>query len=65
MITPQDFTIQKNLAETMSLEELEENINNETILSSGRAKYYKIEKHKRIAFPFAIIILAILKCNFN
>ena len=60
LITPQDFTIQKNLAETMKLEELEENINNETILSSGRAKYYKIEKHKRIAFPFAIIILSII-----
>ena len=39
----------------MKFKELEENINNETILSSGRAKYYKIEKHKRIAFPFILL----------
>ena len=37
-----------------------ENITIETNLSSGKAKFYRIEKHKRIAFPFAIIILSII-----
>lgn len=60
LILPTDFIIQKNLAETMKFDELNENITTETNLSSGKAKFYKIEKHKRIAFPFAIIILSII-----
>ena len=44
----------------MNLQELNENIITESNLSSGKAKFYKIEKHKRIAFPFAIIILTII-----
>jgi lipopolysaccharide export system permease protein len=60
VILPSDFTVQTNLAETMNLIELNKNIESETIKSSGKAKFYKIEKHKRIAFPFAIIILTII-----
>ena len=44
----------------MNLNELNKNIESETIKSSGKTKFYKIEKHKRIAFPFAIIILTII-----
>ena len=60
MLLPSDFIVQINLAETMNLKELNKNIESETIKSSGKAKFYKIEKHKRIAFPFAIIILTII-----
>ena len=60
LLLPSDFVIQLNLAETMNLQELNENIITESNLSSGKAKFYKIEKHKRIAFPFAIIILTII-----
>ena len=60
MLFPSDFIIQTNLAETMNLKELNKNIESETIKSSGKAKFYTIEKHKRIAFPFAIIILTII-----
>ena len=60
MISPSDFIVQLNLSETMNLMELNRNIELETIKSSGKAKFYKIEKHKRIAFPFAIIILTII-----
>lgn len=60
LILPTDFIVQTNLAETMKFYELNENIATETSLSSGKAKFYKIEKHKRIAFPFAIIILSII-----
>ena len=60
LLVPSDFIIQLNLAETMNLQELNENIITESNLSSGKAKFYKIEKHKRIAFPFAIIILTII-----
>lgn len=60
MISPSDFINQSNLDQTMSLHELNKNIESETIKSSGKSKFYKIEKHKRIAFPFAIIILTII-----
>ena len=60
LLLPSDFIVQLNLAETMNLQELNENIITESNLSSGKAKFYKIEKHKRIAFPFAIIILTII-----
>ena len=65
LIFPSDFTVQTNLAETMKFKELNENIYTETLLSSGKAKYYKIEKHKRIAFPFAIIILSVIAVSFS
>ena len=60
LILPEDFIVQINLAETMKFDELNKSIQTETSLSSGKAKFYKIEKHKRIAFPFAIIILTII-----
>jgi len=65
MLFPSDFIVQTNLAETMNLNELNKNIESETIKSSGKAKFYKIEKHKRIAFPFAIIILTIIAVSLS
>jgi len=65
MLLPSDFTVQGNQAETMNLKELNANIESETIKSSGKAKFYKIEKHKRIAFPFAIIILTIIAVSLS
>ena len=65
MLFPSDFIVQINLAETMNLNELNKNIESETIKSSGKSKFYKIEKHKRIAFPFAIIILTIIAVSLS
>ena len=65
MLLPSDFIVQPNLAETMNLNELNKNIESETVKSSGKAKFYKIEKHKRIAFPFAIIILTIIAVSLS
>lgn len=65
MFFPSDFIVQINLAETMNLNELNKNIESETVKSSGKAKFYKIEKHKRIAFPFAIIILTIIAVSLS
>ena len=65
MLLPSDFIVQINLAETMNLNELNKNIESETVKSSGKAKFYKIEKHKRIAFPFAIIILTIIAVSLS
>ena len=64
-ILPSDFIVQLNLAETMNIKELNESIKEETLLSSGKAKFFKIEKHKRIAFPFAIIILTIIAVSLS
>tara|TARA_Y100001968_G_scaffold330998_1_gene384319 strand:- start:809 stop:1888 length:1080 start_codon:yes stop_codon:yes gene_type:complete len=65
MLLPSDFMVNLNLSETMNLSELNDHINLENIKSSGKAKFYKIEKHKRIAFPFAIIILTIIAVSFS
>ena len=65
MLLPSDFIVHLNLAETMNIKELNKNIKKETLLSSGKAKFYKIEKHKRIAFPFAIIILTIIAVSLS
>ena len=59
-LSPEDFIIQPNLAQRMTLFELNKSIIQEEETASGRAKFYKIEKHKRIAFPFASIILTFI-----
>tara|TARA_B100000902_G_scaffold86450_1_gene90654 strand:- start:10743 stop:11822 length:1080 start_codon:yes stop_codon:yes gene_type:complete len=64
-ITPDDFTVQINHSETMTLKELNNSIKNKSNISSGKVKYYKIEKHKRIAFPFAILILTIIAVTLS
>lgn len=64
-LSPSDFIFHLNLSERMNLIELNENILKEEKMSSGRAKFYKIEKHKRIAFPFAIIILTLIAVSVS
>ena len=58
--SPNDFTKRKSLVETMNLFELNDYILDEELKGSEQLVYHKIEKHKRIAFPFASIILTII-----
>ena len=53
---PTDFTKRTSLVETMNLFELNKYIKEEEMKGSEQLVYHKIEKHKRIAFPFASII---------
>lgn len=55
-----DFLQRDNIIETMSPRELENFIQQEKLRGSGKLVYAQLEKHKRIAFPFAAFILTII-----
>ena len=57
---PKEFTKQTSLVATMNMFELNDYILQEELKGSEQLVYHKIEKHKRIAFPFASIILTII-----
>ena len=59
-LSPDDFTKRKSLVETMNMFELNSYIAQEELKGSEQIVYHKIEKHKRIAFPFASIILTLI-----
>lgn len=57
---PKDFRKQKSLVETMTMFELNEYIEKEELRGTEQIVFHKIEKHKRIAFPFASIIMTMI-----
>mgnify|MGYP001164107737 FL=1 len=57
---PDELDNSTNLVETMNYFELNKFIKNEKMKGSENITFYEIEKHKRIAFPFASIILTII-----
>ena len=59
-LSPYDFTKRKSLVETMNMFKLNDYIDEEELKGSEQIVYHKIEKHKRLAFPFASIILTLI-----
>ena len=59
-LSAHDFTKRKSLVETMNMFELNDYIADEELKGSEQLVYHKIEKHKRVAFPFASIILTLI-----
>ena len=59
-LSPHDFTKRKSLVETMNMWELNDYITQEELKGSEQIVYHKIEKNKRVAFPFASIILTLI-----
>jgi len=59
-LSPHDFTKRKSLVESMNMWQLNNYIAEEELKGSEQIVYHKIEKHKRIAFPFASIILTLI-----
>ena len=57
---PKEFTKKISLVETMNMFQLNQYITEEKLKGSPQLVYHKIEKHKRIAFPFASIILTLI-----
>lgn len=59
-LSPKDFM--QNLAEmeTMKFNELREYIDNERLRGSEHVKFYEVEKHRRMAFPFATLVLTLI-----
>ena len=59
-LKPSDFKTRLSKVETMNYFELNDYIREEEIKGTANIVYHKIEKHKRIAFPFASIVLTII-----
>ena len=59
-LSPHDFTKRKSLVETMNMFELNDYISDEELKGTEQLVYHKIEKYKRVAFPFAAIILTLI-----
>lgn len=59
-LLPEDLYIQKEDFEEMNYWELNEHIAKEDLKGSEVAKIYAIEKHQRIASPFATIVLTLI-----
>ena len=59
-LKPEDFTHEVKQVAVMDYNELREFIKQEEIRGSGNVSVYKVEKHKRIAFPFATVVLTII-----
>lgn len=59
-LNPKDFSRAENRMESMTYVELNHFIANEKMKGSDNVQLYEIEKHKRIAFPFATFVLTII-----
>ncbi len=59
-LNPSDFKTRLSKVETMNLFELNKYIKAEQLKGTANIVYHKIEKHKRMAFPFASIILTVI-----
>lgn len=58
--TPADFMHDISDMETMTFRALNDFIESEKIKGSDHIKYYLVEKHRRIAFPFSTLVLTII-----
>ncbi len=59
-LTPADFYIKAENLEVMNFSQLRTFIKAERLKGSENIRFYEVEKHKRIAFPFATFILTII-----
>lgn len=61
---PDDFNVRLNNVKTMNFFELNNYIAEERMKGSKNLVFHLIEKHKRMAFPFATIILTLIAVAF-
>ena len=59
-LDPKEFSRRINNIETLNYFELNKFIDDEKSKGSSKTVFYEIEKHKRIAFPFATFILTLI-----
>ncbi|MBW6490152.1 MAG: LptF/LptG family permease [Lentimicrobium sp.] len=64
-ISPGDFAIDIDDAMYMNYRELRDFIDMEKLRGSGNLMKFQIEKHKRIAFPFATIVLTLIGVSLS
>jgi len=59
-LKPKDFVVSADDIKTMDWWELRDFISNEQMKGASNVTEYQVEKHKRISFPFANIILTLI-----
>ncbi len=64
-LTPKDLTVIKEDYEEMDFNEIREFIAKQKLKGAPNVAAYEIEMHKRIAFPFAAIILTIIGVSLS
>jgi len=62
---PREFTFILEDIKTMNFSELRQFIEKERLKGSKNIKDYEVEKHKRIAFPFATIVLTLIGVSIS
>jgi lipopolysaccharide export system permease protein len=64
-LKPSDFNKKTDDIELMSYSQLRDFIDQERLKGSDNVKYYEVEKHKRIAFPFASLVLTLIAVSVS
>ncbi len=64
-LKPIDFLQDLQQMETMNFVQLQAFIKSERLKGSENIKYYLVEKHKRIAFPFATLVLTMIGVSLS
>jgi len=64
-LKPADFIRDLQQMETMNFIQLQAFINSERLKGSENIRYYLVEKHKRLAFPFATLVLTIIGVSLS
>ena len=64
-LQPSDFTINLDNLKTMTYGQLREFIHREKMRGSMNVRKFQLEQHKRIAFPFATIILTLIGVSLS
>ncbi len=64
-VEPDDFSTKVKKMELMNYFQLKDFIKSERIKGSKSIKYYEVERHKRVAFPFATLILTIIGASLS
>jgi lipopolysaccharide export system permease protein len=64
-VKPIDFSEALQPIQTMNFMELRRFIENEKIKGSPKVKFYEVDKHKRMAFPFATLVLMFIAVSLS
>lgn len=64
-LKPSDFSKQLDNLETMNYMQIREFIKEEELKGSDNIPFYEVEKHKRIAFPFATVVLTLIGVSLS
>lgn len=64
-LTPADFYRKEDNLEIMNFSQLRRFIEDETLKGSENIRFYEVEKHKRIAFPFSTFVLTIIAVSVS